>query len=165
MGPVDRAARPIHEERLVRLEGLVLVQPADRVVRQVFAEVVALLRRFRRMDVGRVAHQVRLVLRGLAAQKAVEIFEAEAGGPVLERARRRGLLGRRIVPLAPGGGGVTVILEHLGPKRAAPWNLSGIAVPVVGQLRDLPVPDPVMIAAGQQRRPGRRAHGRGMERL
>ena len=86
---VDRAARPVHEERLVRLEGLVLVQPADRVVRQVFAEVVALLRAFSAAGRGRVAHQVRLVLRGLAGQEAVEIFEAEAGRPVLERAGRR----------------------------------------------------------------------------
>ena len=67
------------------------------------------------------------------------------------------------MPLAPGGGGVTVILEHLGHQGAAPGNHSGIAVPVIGQLRDLPVSDPVMIAAGQQRRPGRRAHGRRME--
>ena len=47
---VDRAARPVHEERLVRLESLVLMQPADRVVRQVFAEVVALLNGFWRQD-------------------------------------------------------------------------------------------------------------------
>ena len=140
-----------------------LVQPADRVVRQVFAEVVALLRSFRREHVGRVAHQVRLVLRGLAGEEAVEIFEAEAGRPVLERAGRSGLLGRRVVPLAPGGGGVAVILQHLGHQGAAPGNHSGIAVPVIRQLRDLPVADAVMIAAGQQRRPGRRAHGRRVE--
>ena len=46
MRAMDRAARPIHEKRLIRLEGLVLVQPGDRVVRQVFAEMVAFLRRF-----------------------------------------------------------------------------------------------------------------------
>src|SRR5580693_6826120 len=30
---VNRAARPVHVERLIRLEGLVLAQPADGVVR------------------------------------------------------------------------------------------------------------------------------------
>ena len=43
---VDRAARPVHEERLVGLERPVPAQPADRVVRQVFAEVIALRARF-----------------------------------------------------------------------------------------------------------------------
>ncbi len=141
------------------------MQPADRVVRQVFAEVVALFRGFRRMDVGRVAHQVRLVLRRLAGQEAVEIFEAEIRRPFLERPGLGGLFGRCVVPFAPGGGGVAVILEHLGDQGAASWNLSGIAVPVIGELRDLPVTDPVVIAAGQQRRPGRRAHGRCVESI
>jgi hypothetical protein len=114
MRTVDRAAGPIHEERLIRLEGLVLVQPADCVVRKVFAEVVALLHGLGRLDVGRVADQVRLVLRRLAAQKAVGVLEAEVRGPVLERAGGSSFLGWRVVPLAPGGRGVTVILKHLG---------------------------------------------------
>ena len=97
------------------------------------------------------------------AQEAVEIFEAEAGRPVLERPGWRRFRGRRIVPLAPRGCGVAVILEHLGRERAGPRDLSGIAVPVVGQLRELAVSDPVVIATGQQRRPSRRAHGRRME--
>ncbi len=155
MGTVDRAACPIHEEWFVRLEGFVPVQPSDRIVGQVFAEVVALFRSFRRMHVGRIAHQVRFVLRGLAGEEAVEIFEAEAGGPVLEWASRSGLIGRRVVPLAPGGGGVAVILEHLGSQSAALRNHSGIAVPVIGQFRDLSVSYAVMIAASQKRSPCR----------
>ena len=37
----------------------------------------AFLHGLRRLDVGRVAHQVRLVLRRLAAEKAVEILEVD----------------------------------------------------------------------------------------
>jgi hypothetical protein len=46
--PVDRAARPIHKERLVRLQGLVRVQPLHGVVRQILAQVIAFLRTFGR---------------------------------------------------------------------------------------------------------------------
>ena len=37
MRTVDCAAGPVHEEWLIRLEGSVLVQPTDRIVREVFA--------------------------------------------------------------------------------------------------------------------------------
>ena len=37
MRAVDRAARPVHLEGLVGLEGLVSAQPADGIVRQVLA--------------------------------------------------------------------------------------------------------------------------------
>ena len=163
MRTVDRAAGPVHEKRLVRLEGLVLVQPADRVVRQVFAEVVALLHGLWRQDARRVANQVRLVLRGLAGEETVEVLEAEAGRPVLERAGRSGLLGRCVVPFAPGACGVTVILQYVSHQRTAPGNVPGITVPVVRQLSDLPGTDAMVIAAGQQSRPSGRTHRRGVK--
>ena len=163
MRAVNGAARPKHAKRLVGLESLVPVQPGDCVLGQVLAQVVSLFRSFRRTDVGCVADQVRLVLRGLAGEEAIEIFKAEAGGPVLELTGRRGLLSRRVVPLAPGGRGVAVILQDLRGQRAAPWNEARIAVPIIGQLGDLTVSDAVMNAPGQQRRPGRRAHRRGVE--
>ena len=118
---------------------------------------------FWRQDARRVAHQVRLVLRGLAGEKAVEILEAEAGRPVLERTGRGGLHRRCVVPLAPGARRVAVILQHLSHQRTAAGDHAGIAVPIVRQFRDLPVADPMMIAPGQQRRPGGRTHRRGVE--
>ena len=147
---MDRAARPVHEEGLVRLKRLVLLQPADRVVGEVFAEVVALLHGLWRQDVCRVADQVWLILRGLACEETVEVFEAEACGPVLERAGGGSFLRRRVVPLAPGTCGIAIILQHLCHQCTAPGNAAGIAIPVIRQLRDLPVPYPVMIASGQQ---------------
>ena len=44
-GRVQAAGRPVHEERLVGLERLMAAQPGDRVVGEVLAEVIALLRR------------------------------------------------------------------------------------------------------------------------
>jgi len=85
--PVDRAARPVHEKWLVRLERFVSVQPTDCVVCQILAEVVALLHGFWWQDARGVADQVRLILRGLAGEKAVEILEAQARRPVFERGR------------------------------------------------------------------------------
>ena len=160
---VDGAARPIHEERLIRLKSFVFVQPADGVVGQVFAQVVALFGRPGRQNLSRIPHQVRLVMRGLARKKAVEVFESQSRRPVLEWAGDGRLLGRSIVPLAPGARAVAVVLEHLGDEGATPRYAARVAVPVVCHLRNLTVADPVMIAARQQRRPRRRTHRRGVK--
>ena len=163
-GPWTAAARPVHEERLVRLERLVLAQPVDRVVGEVFAQVVALVpASCGGSDAGGVAHQARLVLRRFAGEEAVEVLEAVAGRPVVERAGGGRLLGGRVVPLAERRGAVAVVLQHLGHSGAALRDDAGVAVPVVGQLGDLPVADAVMVAARQQRRAGRRTHRRGVE--
>ena len=119
VGAVDRAAGPVHEEGPVRGQRLVLVQPADGVVRQVLVQVVALVRGLRRQHERRVPDQVRLELRGLPGQEPVEVLEPRVRRPVLERARRAGLDGRRVVPLAPRSGGVAVVLQHFRPERAA----------------------------------------------
>jgi len=67
------------------------------------------------------------------------------------------------MPLAPRPGGVAVILEYLGYQCTAPGNHATITIPVIRQFADLPVTDPMMIAAGQQGCPCRRAHSRGVE--
>jgi hypothetical protein len=125
--------------------------------------VIALLRCLRRRHDRGIAHQVRLVLRCLSGQETVEVLRAVASRPVVERARRAGFERRSVVPLAEGSGGIPVVLQDLGAQRAALRDLAGVSVPIVGQLRELPVADAVMVAAGQQRRPRRRAHGSGME--
>ncbi len=119
---VQAAAGPVHEERLVRLERLVPVQPADGVVGEVLAEVVPLLRGPRRQHAGRVADQVRLVLRRLTGQEPVEVLEAQPGRPVVERPGRCRLQGRGVVPLPPRPGGVAVVPQHLGDQRRCSWG-------------------------------------------
>ena len=160
---VRRARRPVHEERLVRGEGLLFAQPLDGVLGDVLGEVIALAVQLVRVHRRRVAHQVRLVLRRFAGEEAVEVLEPVAGRPVVERPLGGGLLGRRVVPLAPGPGVVAVVLEHLGHGRRGLRDGAAEAVPVVGELGDLAVADAGVVPPGQQRRPRGRAHGRGVE--
>ena len=165
MRAVRCAAGPIHEERLVGREGLVLAQPDDRVVSEVLAQMVVVVaaRGVGMFDVGRVAHQARLILRRLPGQKAVEVFEAVAGGPVIERAGGGRLFGRRVVPLAPRAGVIAVVLEHLGDGGAALWYGAHVAIPVIGKLGDLTAGDAVMVAPGEQGRACGRTHGSRVE--
>ena len=117
VGSVRRAGREVHEERLlggihVRVEDLL-----DRVVGQVLAEVVALLRRPRLRDRRVVLGQVGIPLVGLAAEEAVEALEPAAERPAVERARRGVVLRRRQVPLAEAERVVAVLEQHLGQHR------------------------------------------------
>ena len=110
-----------------------------------------------------VAHHLRLILRGLAGEEAVEVLEAVAGRPVVERPLARDLFLGRVVPLAPGAGVVAVVLEHFGDGRRGLRDGAAETVEVVGQRGDLAVADARVVAAGQQRRPRGRAHGRGVK--
>jgi hypothetical protein len=161
---VRRARRPIHEERLVRRVGLLFAQPLDGVLGDVFGEVIALAGCCGDHGDG-VAGQRRLVLRGFAGEEAVEILEAIAGRPVLERPFARDLFFGRVVPLAPGAGVVAVVLEHFGDRRRGLRDDAAEAVEVVGDRRDLAIADAGVIASGEQRRPRGRAHGGGVEAI
>src|SRR6516225_687201 len=67
----------------------------------------------RHADTGVVLGDDRVVLAGLAAQKALEVVEAQAVGPAVERPGRPLLVIGREVPLAEGRGRVAVALEDL----------------------------------------------------
>ena len=118
--PVPGAGRPVHEERLVGRVRAMLAHPRDRLVRQVFAQMVFLV--VRRLDRVEVLDQPRLPLRGFAGQEAVEVVEADAlsGRPERERPHRRGLGRGRVVPLAEGGGLVSVGAQDLRKRRRRP---------------------------------------------
>ena len=147
---VQSGGRPVHEQRLVRLVSLLPADPADRVVRQILLEVVALFRGLRRRDIVQVSNQRRLPARCLGSEESVEVLEAEARGPVLERAGRAGLLRRRVMPLAPRARGVAVVLQNVRHECTALGNPPVIAFPVIRKLGDDPEPHPMMIPPGQQ---------------
>ena len=111
----------------------------------------------RRLDWVRVLEEPRLVLRGLAGQEAVEIVEAVARRPAVERPHGRGFGRRRVVPLAEGRGLVAVIVQDLGDGGGALRHHARIAVPIQRPLGDRAGPDALMVAAGQKRGPRRRA--------
>ncbi len=109
------------------------------------------------MDRGGVAEQVaRLPLAGVAADKAVEVVVALPDRPVGERPGRGGLPDRHVVVLAEPGGGVAVLLQrhrHMRALRPRDGVVAGVADGTFGNVAEA---DGVMVAAGQQRRPGRR---------
>src|SRR5271165_7681464 len=97
VGSVRGTGSPVHEERAVGGEALVLTQPGDGVVGEVLGEVVALALGW--LDRIEVLIQPRLPLRRLTGDEPVEVVEAVPGRPAVERPHRRGLGGGRVVPL------------------------------------------------------------------
>ena len=161
MRPVDAAGRPIHEERFVRREGAMFLQPGDPLVGHVLGEVVFLV--VRRFDGGGVLHEARLPLRGFAGEEAVEVFKAVARGPVGERPHGGGLVGGGVVPFAEGGGFVAVVLQDLGNRRGGLGNDAGVTVPIHRALGDRAAADTLMVAPGKQSRAGGRTDGGGVK--
>ena len=83
---VRAAGRQVDEERLVRHQRLLLLHPFDRVGGDVIVEVVALLRRLRRLDRGGALVEVRPVVVRLRADETIEVLEAAAArGPRRQR--------------------------------------------------------------------------------
>ena len=155
MRPVRRARRPIHQERLVGRKGAMLAKPRQRLVRHVRTQVIGLV--VRRLDRNGVLEQARLILRSLARHESVEIVEAVARRPTVERTHRGRFRRRRVVPFAEGRGLVAVVAQHRRNRRGALRDDAGVAVEIERPLRDRARADALVIAPGQQRRPGRRA--------
>ena len=133
----------------------------DRLVHQVLAEVVPLLRGARRLHLVVVVHQIRIPLAGVAAEEAVEALEAAPQRPPVERARGRLLVARRQVVLPDHEGAVAVLDQHLGQEAVLERDDAVVPGIAARQLRDGGHRVAVMVAAGQDARPaGRTQRGR-----
>ena len=157
---VRRARRVVDEPGPFRVGRGLRLDVLDRVVGHRRDEVPARLAVVG-MDRRGVAVEVaRLPLARIAADKAVEIVVALTDRPVGERPLRTRLPGRHIVVLAEPGGGVAVLLEGqrsmrgLGPCDGV---VAGIAGRGFGHRAET---DPMMVPAGEQRGPCRRAERR-----
>ena len=154
----------VHEPRLGRVLGAHIVQPPDRLVGHVVRKVVPLA-------VLALGYPDRLVvlgdhwipLAGFTAQEPPEVVKAPGVRPPGERARRALLAIGCQVPLAERGRAVPVALQHLRERRAVFRNERRISGKAAGKLADRAEADRVVVAAGQQRGPGRRAQRRHME--
>lgn len=147
-------------ERLSRVNLLSVGDELDRLVDQVLAEVVALLRRAWRLHLVVVIHQIRVPLAGVAAQEPVEALEAAPQRPPVIRACAGFLVARRQVVLPDHERAVPMIDQHLGQEAILKRNdpvVSGVAA---RQLRDARHRVAVMIAACQNARPARRTQRR-----
>ena len=155
---VRRAGRVVDEERLVRHQRLLLADPVDRVVGHVLGEVVALLGRAVGLDRRRAVVERGRVLVRLAADEAVEVLEAAAAGrPGVERPDRARLPDRHLVALAELRGRVAVQLQRLGERRRRVRPDRAVAGRGGRDLGDPAHADRVVVAAGEQRLPRRRA--------
>ena len=155
VGRVAGGERDIEEEGLVGIGGHQLPQPLAGLIHDVFRQVIALP--FRRLDPLVPRDQFRVPLVCLARHKAVEAVETPLQGPVVVGAGGTRLVDGSQVPLARREGLVSVRPQHLGQVG----RLAGSESPGVGKavdhLRHPAHADAVMVAAGEQAGPGRRA--------
>ena len=104
-----------------------------------------------------VLRQARVPLARAAAEDPVEVVEAPAVRPPVERPGRTLLAVGRQVPLAERRGAVAVVPQDPGQRRAVPREGGRVAGEPAGELADRAEPDRVVVPPGQQRRPRRRA--------
>ena len=107
--------------------------------------------------------QVRLPLAGVAADKAVEIFEAHAVRPLIERPGLARLVRRRVVVLAEPRGGVAVRLQDRADGAFVDRDDRIVTRITRRNLADHPGAHRVMVASRDDRRPRRRAERSGVE--
>ena len=159
---VRAAGHVVAEERLAGIDLVDLVQPLDGVVglrgRQVPAGLADV-----RIDGRGVAEQVRLPLARVAADEAVEVFEAHADRPLVERADLAGRESRRVVILAEPRRGEAVVLQDAADRRLVLRDDAVVARETGRLFRDHAETHRMMVAAGDQRCARRRAERGGME--
>ena len=159
---VRRAGRVVGDERLLRRNGMLHLQPGDRVVRHVAIEEVVLAA-VRRLDrLGALGDRRRPLTR-VAADEAIEVLEAETRGPQIERSRLAALPVRDVVVLAVPRGVEAVLLQDLGEGPARLRHQRVVAREAGAGLHDDAGGAGVVVATREQRRARRRAQGRGVE--
>src|SRR5262249_10496838 len=101
MWRVCAAGNVVAEERLAGVNLICLIEPPDRVVGHGGGQIPSSSRLADvRVDGGCVAKQIWLPLAGVAANKAVEVVEAHAGGPMIEGPKLAGVERGCVVVLA-----------------------------------------------------------------
>ena len=110
------AGGEVKEERLVGCDLLGIGDETDGLVHEVFCEVVALFGRLLRLHLVVVVDEFRIVLVGVAAQKAVEALETAPQGPAVIRPHGGHFMGRGQMPFADGVGVVAVLEQDLGEQ-------------------------------------------------
>ncbi len=159
---VGRAGRVVQEERLVRRDRLGVLDELERLVGEVVGEVVALLRRLRRVDRVVVVDEVRVPLVGLGAQEPVPALEPAAARPVAPRRGEVHLDGRAQVPLADHVGVPAELAEDLGQHAVLRRDRAARVREPDRGLGDAGHRVAGVVAPGQQARAGRRAERRGV---
>ena len=161
---VAAAGRVVHEPGRARLLGAHAVNPVDRLLGHVVREVVglAVLALGDALDL-LVLGDEGVVLARLPAQEAPVVVEPEPGGPAGERPARALLVVRRQVPLSDRGRHVAVLLQDPREGRAVAGDGGVVSREGTGELGDESEAHAVMVPAGEEGRPCRRADRRHVE--
>ncbi len=104
-----------------------------------------------------VLRQDRIPLTRSTAEDPVEVVEAPAVRPPVERPGRTLLTVRCQMPLPERGRAVSVVPQDPRQRRTVSRQDRGIAREAAGELADRPEPDRMVVPPGQQRRARRRA--------
>jgi hypothetical protein len=159
---VHRTGTKMHIERLVGVDLLGVRDKLDRAVGQILGQVVALIGRFRRLDLMIVIDQVRVPLARVAAEEPVVTLKAAAERPAVIWACGRLLAAGYQMPLADHVGVVAVLQEHLRQKPVLERDKPVIARIARRHLGDTRHRIAVMVAAADDARAARRAQRRRM---
>ena len=159
---VRRAGRVVDEERLVRGDGVQAMHVVDRLVGHRGDEVPARVA-FVGGDQRRVLREVRLPLVRVAAEEAVEVLEAHADRPLVERPGLGVHPARDVVVLAEPGGAVAVVSQNCADRRGVLLDDRVVAREAGCSFGDDAEMDRVMVAAGDERGARRRAQRRRVE--
>ena len=163
---VATAGREVHEEGLVRVLRPDPVKPFDRIVGHGVREVVRVVfvvEARRGANDLLVLDKAGVPLAGVPCEEAVEVVEAPAGRPPVERTGRT-LHGVRCeMPLAICGGAVAVVPKDPGERGAVSQQRCRVAGKASRELPDPAESHTVVVPSGQQSGARRRAQRRDVE--
>ena len=166
VGGVAAPRREVDEEGLVGVLGAHRVQPLDGPIGHRIREVVRVVLV---VVLGRGANdllvlgQAGIPLARSTAEDPVEVVEAPAVGPTVERSGGTLLAIGRQVPLPEDGRAVAVVLEDPGKRRAVSGQDRRVPREAAGELTDGTEPNRMVVAPCQQRGAGRRAQSGDVE--
>ncbi len=158
-----RAGGEVAEERPVGIDRAEIAEVLDGAIREVRAEVVAVVDRSWRRDRMVVVVQRRHELVGLAAVEPVPPVEAARERPGRARRGHVGLVLGREVPLPDGVRRVSVRAQDLREEAVLAWNTTPVAREPDREIRDPSHAVAMVVAAGHETRTGRRAQRGRME--
>src|SRR5262245_19745863 len=111
VGRMMSAGREVQEERFVRRHLLTVRNELDGFIRQVFGQVIALLRRLRRIHLVVVVNQVGIVLMRVAPEESVVTLETAAQRPAAIWPGCTGFRCRREMPFPETESRISVFQE------------------------------------------------------
>ena len=141
--------REVNEERFVRRDRLLVLDPRRRLVRHVGHEVVVGI--VRQLDRSNPVEEIRRPLVGFAADEAVELVESLPRRPAVEWPRDAGFPSGGFVPFAERSRAVAVQAQHLRQRSRCVGHLPGGSGKGGCHLGDEAHVHRVMVAPGLER--------------